>query len=136
MLPNSFFHLSQSHFLFYKKISKSDIADEQKITAEDVRTGCLKLFVSPISCSLFDLRLDIKKTRNQNINLYIIFLSLCRLHHLFAHVLLVCVPSYSVHLMVRGFTLQGRVTKGSDKINYLIFIIHKADFMPRNILPD
>ena len=67
------FHPSQSHFLLYKKISKSDIADEQKITAEDVRTGCLKLFVSPISCSLFDLRLGIKKTRNQNINLYIIF---------------------------------------------------------------
>ena len=42
-----FFHPSQSHFLFYKKISKSDIADVKETTAEDVRTGCYLVFVSP-----------------------------------------------------------------------------------------
>ena len=41
-LINHFFHS-----LFDKKVSKSDIADVKETTAEDVRTGCYLVFVSP-----------------------------------------------------------------------------------------
>ena len=124
-----FWSITFFHSLFDKKISKSDIADVKETTAEDVRTGCYLVFVSPFS---FFIRFktwyeeDPKPKDKSFLHIFYPMPSSS-----FAHV---CVPSCSVHLMVCGLTLQGRVTKGSDEINYLIFIIHKAVFMPKYIL--